>query len=196
MLVKVVVIATGAILIAACVERGEGGGDTTRSTAPVDTARADTASTSSTDDCVRGEPEPVLLSAASRPAPRFERTGKLEAKEEAQLDDTTSLAIMHGGCAHYVESYAFTIRGVARDTTDSDYWLGRAAAFLRALDVGERRRSQIDDMIKALETAAAKDERYAYGEPIAVPEFTTITCTVRTTAPDTVVVDVTYDVAL
>jgi hypothetical protein len=195
MLVKVVVIATGAILTAACVDRREGGGDTTRS-ARLDTARTATASTSSTDDCVRGEPEPVLRSAASRPAPRFERTGKLEAKEEAQLDDTTSLAIMHGGCAHYVESYTFTIRGVARDTTDSDYWLGRAAAFLRALDVGERRPSQIDDMIKALETAAAKDERYAYGEPIAVPEFTTITCTVRTTAPDTVVVDVTYDVAL
>ena len=195
MLVNVVVIATGAMLTAACVQRGEGGGDTTRP-ARLDTARTDSASTSSTDDCVRGEPEPVLLSATSRPTPRFERTGQLEAKEDAQLDDTTSLAIMHGGCAHYVESYTFTIRGVARDTTDSDYWLHRAAQYLRGLDVGERRRSQIDDMIKALETAAVKEERYAYGEPIAVPEFTTVTCLVRTTAPDTVVVEVIYDVAL
>ena len=136
-MLKVVVIVTVAMLTAACVQRGEGGGDTARSDR-LDTARTDTASTSSTDDCVRGEPEPVLLSTASRPAPRFERTGKLEAKEAAQ----------------------------------------------------------IDDMIKALETAAAKDERYAYGEPIAVPEFTTVTCLVRTTAPDTVVVEVIYDVAL
>lgn len=194
MLMKVVVIVTGAMLTAACVGRGEGG-DTTRS-ARLDTARTDTASTSSTDDCVRGEPEPVLLSAPSRPIPRFERTGKLEAREDTQIDDTTSLTILHGGCAHYVENYTFTIRGAARDTTDADYWLERAVAYLRALDVGERRRSQIDDMVKALETAAAKQERYAYGEPIAVPEFTTITCAVRATAPDIMTVEVIYDVAL
>ena len=163
-------------------------------TARTDTARADAGSAVATDDCVRGEPEAALE--GSRVTSRFQRTGRLAATEDAQLDDTTSLRIMHGGCAHYVESYTFVVRGAVRDTTDTDYWLSRAVVYLRALGVVERRASQIDQMVTALETAAAKADPYAYGEPLSVPEFTTISCTVRRGAPGSVVVEIVYDVAL
>jgi hypothetical protein len=176
-------------VIAACAETARGP-DTVRAVAEVpDTLRTDTSG--KTDDCVRGEPEPVIrLGTAS-----FQRTGKLDAIEDAQVDDTTRLRITHGGCAHYVESYVFTIRGAARDSADVGHWLQRAAAYVRTLDVGERRRSQMDEIAKAFEKAASASEPYRYGEPISVPELTTITCTVKR-APDGAVIEVIYDVAL
>lgn len=173
-----------------------GGRVDTLASARVDSARADTASPASTDDCVRGEPEPVLAGAGSaRPAPRFERTGKLSAVEDLQVDDTTSLRIAHGGCAHYVESYTFSIRGATRDTTDSDYWLEYSAALLTALPVDERRRSQIAALTKTLTAEAAKGVPYVYGDPISIPELTTVTLVV-TRKDAGVAIELVYDVAL
>jgi len=174
-----------------------GGRVDTLASARVDSVGADTAAVAaSTDDCVRGEPEPVLAGAGSaRPAPRFERTGKLSAVEDLEVDDTTSLRIAHGGCAHYVESYTFSIRGATRDTTDADYWLERAAALLTALPVDERRRSQIAALTKTLTAEAAKGVPYVYGDPISIPELTTVTFVV-TRKDAGVTIELVYDVAL
>jgi hypothetical protein len=103
--VRIALVLAVLLWMAAC-NRGAVGKDTARG----DSARAQSAAsadstTLATEDCVRGEPEPALpATAPSAGQPRFERTGKLEATEDVQLNDTTSLRITHGGCAHYVET--------------------------------------------------------------------------------------------
>jgi hypothetical protein len=176
-----------AIVSGACA-RAAGGSDSAQD----DTARAETDPLAASD-CVRGEPEPALAVAAR---PRFERTGKLAAVEEARLDDTTSVRITHGGCAHYVETYAFTVRGAVRDTTDSRYWLARAADYLRALPAVEERKPQLDQMIAAVEAAAKAETPYAYGEPIRASEMALVWFTVRRPQPGTALIEIVFDVAL
>lgn len=173
-----------AIVAVSCARGGEANGDGADSArvdaSQTDSTRTDSAARVTTEECVRGEPEPVLAAGKRTDrAPRFQRTGKLEATEEAQLNDSTSLRISHGGCAHFAETYSFTISGAARDSSDVAGWLGVGAAALRSLDVVEDRRSQIDEMAKALDTAAAAKPAYAYGDPISVSEMVTITVTVR-----------------
>jgi hypothetical protein len=180
------------------VTAGCGAGDTrvdTAASARADSSRQDTVATVQTDDCVRGEPEPVLAPSGASPSARFERTGKLTAREDVAVDDSTSLEITHGGCAHYVEGYVFTIRGATRDTSDTDYWLDRAAALLRSLPVREIRVAQIEELAKTLTTEAAKPAPYEHGQPISIPELTTVTLTV-TRKDGSVVIDLVYDVAL
>jgi hypothetical protein len=183
----------GMLVTAAC-----NGGDPRVDTAAsvrTDSSRQDTVTTVQTDDCVRGEPEPVLAPSAGSPAARFERTGKLTAREDVAIDDSTTLQITHGGCAHYVEGYVFTIRGATRDASETDYWLDRTAALLRSLPVREIRVAQIEELAKTLATEAAKPAPYAYGEPISIPELTTVTLTVAR-KDGGVVIDLVYDVAL
>jgi hypothetical protein len=173
---------------AAC-NRGASGNDTTR----VDTTRADSGAQASSE-CVRGEPEPVLATTGTGARPRFQRRGKLEATEDLQLNDTTSLRITHGGCAHYVETYAFTVRGAVRDTADSKYWLARAADYLRALPVGEVKRPQLTEMAAALQKASGAP--YTYGESIPASEMATVSPVVRSAGKGAVVIEIVYDVAL
>ena len=191
-IVAILLVSTS--VVGACNTRSAVRVDTSVS-ARADSVRPDTSAATSTDDCVRGEPEPVLASTGTAPRPRFQRTGALSAAEDAQVDDTTSLHITHGGCAHYVENYTFTIRGATRDTSDTDYWLERGAALLRSLPVGERRTAQIEALATTLMMEAAKPAPYTYGEPIAIPELTTVTLTV-THKDGGVVIDLVYDVAL
>src|SRR5688572_3135373 len=167
-------------VVTACSGRGGANGDpadTTRlSPAQADTTRPDSGSqATAAEECVRGEPEPALAtSGRTARAPRFQRTGKLEAIEDADINDSTSLRISHGGCAHFAETYAFTIRGATRDSADVAAWLTQGAASLRALDVVEDRKSQLDEMAKALETAATSKPSYVFGDPISVSEMVTI----------------------
>jgi hypothetical protein len=149
------------------------------------------------DQCLRDEPTPVLT--ATGPAagrPRFERKGKLGAVEEVRLSDTTSLRITHGGCAHYVETYAFTVRGAVRDMADAKYWLGRAVGYLEGLNAVEDRRPQIDEMVKALQGAAGRPAPYAYGDPVRASEMALVWVTVRGAGRGAVVLEIVYDVAL
>ncbi len=183
-------LAAALALVAAACRARAGADDTVRA----DSARTDTTARA-TEQCVRGEPEPALhASAAARP--RFERRGKLRAVEDIQLDDTTSLQITHGGCAHYVETYAFMIHGAARDTADARYWLERGAEYLAALPAVETRRVQLEQMVAALKQAAAAPTPYKYGEPISVGEMATVVWTVRAAGQGVVVVEITYDFAL
>jgi hypothetical protein len=176
---------------AAC-NRGAGGSDTTRAKS----ARADT-SALAPDDCGRGEPEPALIATGpAGPRPRFERTGKLEATEEGRLNDTTSLRITHGGCAHYVMTYAFTVRGAVPDTADSRYWLARSIDYLQALPVAETRRSEIDQIVTALRGAASAPAPYKYGEAIRASEMALVWSMVRSGGPGTVIVEIVFDYAL
>jgi hypothetical protein len=135
-----------------------------------------------------------VLTSSAAARPRFERRGKLEATEEIQLNDTTSLRITHGGCAHYVETYAFTVRGAVRDTTDSRYWLARAADYLRALPAVEVKRLQLTGMATTLQKAAGAP--YTYGEPISASEMASVSAVVRSAGKGTVVIEIVYDVAL
>jgi hypothetical protein len=181
-----------AVLWAAACDRGVGGSDTPRA----ESARADS-SALAPDDCVRGEPQPALIATgATGPRPRFERTGKLEATEEGRLNDTTSLRITHGGCAHYVMTYAFTVRGAVRDTADSRYWLARSIDYLQALPVVETRRGEIDQIVTALQDAAGKPAPYTYGEAIRASELALVWATVRNAARGAVLVEIVFDVSL
>jgi hypothetical protein len=189
---KIILLLAAVVWTAAC-NRGAPRNDTARADSP----RADPTAQAS-DECVRGEPEPVLTATGPAGArPRFERTGKLEATEDTRLNDTTALRITHGGCAHYVETYTFTVRGAVRDTADAKYWLARTADYLRALPAVEVKRSQLAEMAAALQKAAAGTPPYTYGDPIQASEMATVTSTVRRGGTArAVVIEVVYDVAL
>jgi hypothetical protein len=180
MLMKSGVLVLSVGLATACVGRAERADTVRADSARGDTVLADSGTRTSADECVRGEPEPALAtSGRTARAPRFQRTGKLEAIEDAEIDDSTSLRISHGGCAHFAETYAFTIRGATRDSAEVAAWLTQGAASLRALDVVEDKKSQMDEMAKALETAATSKPSYVFGDPISVSEMVTITVVVR-----------------
>ena len=188
---RVAELAIGLLIIGGCVAGGRTADSDT--TARANAVRQD--SVTSTADCVRGEPEPVLATKEpARPA-RFERTGTLSATEDFRLDDTTSLRLTNSGCAHYTETYAFTIRGATRDTTDSDHWLRLGAALLESLPVAEARESQMRELARTLVTRADESNPYAYGEPISIPELSTLSLAIERTN-DAVVLEITYDVAL
>ena len=165
--------------------------DTSRAK-PVDSpraaAKAETTQTSSTEQCVRGEPEPALKPAVKAV---FQRTSKLEATEDARVADTLSLLIRHGGCAHYSEIYAFTITGAANNTADSQRWLRHGAQILRRLNVVDVKKSQMEEMAAALEKAADVTTPYIYGDPISVSEMVTLYVTARPVRSG-VVMEITY----
>ena len=164
-------------------------------TAESENARRDTTA-SAVDECVRGEPEPVLRAAGAAARPRFERRGTLSAVEDLQLDGATSLRITHGGCAHYVMTYAFTVRGAARDTADSRYWLGRSIDWLRALPVVESHEGEIDQIVTALRTAAGAPTPYTYGKPVRASEMAQVWASVNRAGRDAVRVEVVFDYML
>ena len=159
---------------------------------PVDSPRAaattDSAPPTSSEQCVRGEPEPVLQRAVKAV---FQRTGKLEATEDARVADTLSLLIRHGGCAHFSEIYAFTVTGAANNTADSQRWLRLGAQILRRLNVVETKKSQMEEMAGALEKAAEVPTPYIYGDPISVSEMVTLYVTARPVRSG-VVMEITY----
>ena len=178
-------------LSAACAQSGRDVVDTSRAT-PVDSpraaAKADTTQTASTEQCVRGEPEPVLKPAVQAV---FQRTSKLEATEDARVADTLSLLIRHGGCAHFSEIYAFTVTGAANNTADSQRWLRHGAQILRRLNVVDVKKSQMEEMATALEKAAELTTPYLYGDPISVSEMVTLYVTARPVRSG-VVMEITY----
>ena len=147
-------------------------------------------------ECSRGEPEPALRVASAAARPRFECRGKLEAVEVIQLDDTTSLRITHGGCAHYVMTYAFTVRGAVRDTADARFWLDRTVLWLRALPIAENHEGEIDQIVTALRTAASASTPYAYGQAIRASEMAQVWALVRRGERGVVTVEVVFDYVL
>ena len=175
----------------ACGQGGRDVVDTSRAT-PVDslriTARVDSAQTASTEQCVRGEPEPALEPAVQAV---FQRTSKIEATEDARVADTLSLLIRHGGCAHFSEVFAFTITGAANNTADSQRWLRLGAQLLRRLNVVDVKKSQMEEMAAALEKAAEVTTPYVYGDPISVSEMVTLYVTARPVRTG-VVMEITY----
>jgi hypothetical protein len=128
---------------------------------------------------------------AANPSPRFQRTSRLEATEDARIADTLSLLIRHGGCAHFSEIYAFTVTGAANNTADSQRWLRLGAQMLRRLNVVEVKQSQIEEMAGALEKAAGVAPPYIYGDPISVSEMVTLYVTARPVR-NGVVMEITY----
>lgn len=181
-----------AVLLATACSSSTPQGDTPRG----DSGAADTANRA-VDECVRGEPEPALVAAGTTAGgPRFRRTGKLEAIEEARVDDTTSVRITHTGCAHYVQRFEFTVRGAVRDTADTWYWLERSARYLQALPAVEDMRSQLGDMASALRGAASAPTPYTYGDGIRVSEMAQVYFVVRTAGPRAAVLEVVFDYVL
>jgi hypothetical protein len=196
--VVITCLITGSLSVAACTERSGRAAraalaNSATATRP-DSSPSDTGKGLATADCVRGEPEPILRAGAS-PAAKFARTGALSATEDIQLDDTTSLHITHSGCAHYSETYAFTIRTPTVDVADTDLWLAYGAKLLRALPARESRTSQLESLASTLTNEAAKTAPYTNGDPIAIPELATVSLSVKSTS-DGVVLEITYDVAL
>ncbi len=186
----------GLLHVAVLVTAACSGGAARPDAARQDTPRADTDAVA-VEDCVRGEPEPALVPAG--PAgrrPRFERTSKLDATEEAQLDDTTSVRITHTGCAHYVQRFEITIRGAVRDTADTRHWLEQGARSLEAIPAVENIRSQLTDMAAALRGAVNAPTPYAYGDPIRASELAHVYFSVRRAGPRAVVVEIVFDYVL
>ena len=186
---KTFVIAT--VALAAACEQSSNPIDTSRAK-PVDSPRAvakvDTPQSTSSEQCVRGEPGPVLKPAVQA---LFQRTSKIEATEDARIADTLSLLIRHGGCAHFSEIYAFTVTGAANNTADSQRWLRLGAQLLRRLNVVDYKQSQIEEMAAAMEKAAEVTTPYIYADPISVSEMVTLYVTARPVRSG-VVVEITY----
>lgn len=181
-----------ALLVTAACSGGAARTDTVRQ----DSARGDSA-IAATDDCVRGEPQPALVAAGTTAGgPRFRRTAKLEAIEEARVDDTTSVRITHTGCAHYVQRFEFTVRGAVRDTADTRYWLEQSARYLEGLPAVEDMRPQLASMSRALQGAAAAPTPYVYDNGIQAGELSQVFLTVRNAGARRVVVDVVFDHSL
>lgn len=183
---------TVAVLATAACGAGAGRSDT----AQRDTARADSA-VQSDDGCVRGEPVPALIATGPPTSrPRFQRTGKLDATEDARLNDTTSVHIVHTGCAHFVQRFEFTVRGATRDTSDKRFWLEQGARHLEMLPATETMRGQLGQMVAALRTAAAASTPYAYENGLQASELGLVFLSVRKPGPDTAVVEIVFDYAL
>jgi hypothetical protein len=184
--------ALGAVVIAVAACATSGDTIDTAKTATVDSprvaARTDSAQAASSEQCVRGEPEPALTPAVKAV---FQRTAKLEATEDARIADTLSLLIRHGGCAHFSEVYAFSLTGGVNNTAESPRWLRHGAQILRRLDVVELKKPQMDEMAAALEKTAELPTPYIYGDPISMSEMATLYVTVRPVR-NGVVMEITY----
>lgn len=141
--------------------------------------------------CARGEPAPLLVSAAGRSTPVFVRNGDGEGLETFQVDRETKLAIRHFGCAHFALEFTFVTRtGPSKSPTA---WPARSARWLRDLPVTSTQRGFVDHIARQLDDAAARG--YAPGASLQVSETATLTMHVHRGASGTRVV-ILYDVAL
>ena len=173
-----------------------GGGARHADTTSQDTPRADT-SAQSDEGCVRGEPVPALIATGPPTSrPRFQRTGKLDAIEEGRVDDSTSVRIVHSGCAHFVQRFEFIVRGATRDTSDKRFWLEQGARYLDALPATESMRGQLGQMTTALRGAAAASTPYVYGNELQASELGLVFLSVRQPGPRTTLVEIIFDFAL
>ena len=189
-LMRTALVILAIVGLSACAKAGDAI-DTAKSVAadsPRVAATSDSGQPASSEQCVRGEPVPVLKPSVKAV---FQRTATLEATEDARVADTLSLLIRHGGCAHFSEIYAFTVTGAANNTAESQRWLRHGAQILRRLDVTDTKKSQMDEMAAALEKTADVPTPYIYGDPISVSEMVTLYVTARPVRSG-VVMEITY----
>src|SRR6185503_12420910 len=79
-------------------------------------------------DCVRGEPEALLVSRSD-----FNRSGVGEATEKVRTESPVALTIRHFGCAHYALDFEFTWPQARMPEPAVSF--GEAAAVLEKLPV-------------------------------------------------------------
>lgn len=154
-----------------------------------DSVAGDTAT--SGQECVRGEPMPVLKRTVASPT-SFRRTGRLAAEESVTIEGV-SVRIAQAGCAHAVEAYEFTVRGDQHALSDTPYWFARAAQLLRQLDATEAKARQARVMAEALARNAATA---AFDSPLELTETTSVLLRVTRPSPGTTKLEVVFDAAL
>ncbi|SHH26394.1 hypothetical protein SAMN04488109_3430 [Chryseolinea serpens] len=87
------------------------------------------------NDCVRGEPEPVLKKAVY-PNEIFQRQPDGTAIESTDLEHNDRLLIYHKGCEYYWLTFRFETSRFQADTTDVPYWMDKAVGFMRDIRKG------------------------------------------------------------
>jgi len=148
---------------------------TETSTAAADTvvtdtviAEVDTANLAENDttanDCVRGEPEPVLKKAIY-PNEIFQRQPDGTATESVDLENNDHLIIYHKGCEYYWLTFRFETSRFQADTTDVLYWMDKAVGCMRDIRNGLDAPIAIDNgtdaialLLKEKNTDALTDE--------------------------------------
>lgn len=142
-------------------------------------------------DCVRGQPEPLLVSAPGKPRPVFRRTGPREAVETLRIDPATRLTIRHFGCAHFALELTF-VTGAGGPRSPAA-WLSRAAEWLQRLPVVPDQQQIVRHIARRLQQAAT--EPYTFGTPLPMSETAALTVELHRSRSDTRLV-VLYEVAL
>jgi hypothetical protein len=150
------------------------------------------AADSAQKDCVRGEPEPVLVWSHESQKYSFEKLAS-ETTERLTLDDKTALTVRNFGCAHYALEFTFLLTGERASDHQPKEWLARAAALLRRLEARPASEPLLSQAADRLQRAAVAP--YEYRTPLSIPENTSVTLDVRSVADGTKLV-VLYDVAL
>jgi hypothetical protein len=121
------------------------------------------------NDCVRGEPEPVLKKAVY-PNEIFQRKPDGTAIESTDLANNDRLIIHHTGCEYYWLTFRFETSRFRADTTDVPYWMDKAVGFMRDIHKGLDAGVDIDNGTEAIALLLKENKVPALSEEIVFQE--------------------------
>lgn len=145
------------------------------------------------DECVRGRPEPILAAPAGAPAPTFRRLGAYKAEETTRLRGNVEVSVRQFGCAHYAVEFALSIPDAPLRKLPPAAGLQRAALLLEELTVVPAQQAALRSIAEFLRAHASVP--YAYGRALRMSEMETVSVRAEA-APAGTRLLVLYDVAL
>jgi hypothetical protein len=143
-------------------------------------------------ECVRGEPEPLLTGDVGGQQPTFTRTGRYTSTESVQLDGDIRFTIEQSGCAHYVEELTFFVSEPI-DARNTAGWLAHAAQLLSTAPFKKDERQGMNSLAGELDKAAKVDA--AGSRTVSISESESATVTIERSGSGTKLTIV-HDVAL
>jgi hypothetical protein len=157
------------------------GGCSSREAAQPPAAAAKPGGQTPSPECVRGEPEALLVSHSD-----FQKSSPQEAVETVQTGSPIKLVIHHFGCTHYALDFEFT--WAEPRMPEPKVSLVEAAAVLEKLPI----KDSYGPLMKSLAEAIRKMAKDPYKQPLTMSEMETLTAT----TPALNVLRVRYNVAL
>lgn len=147
------------------------------------------------EDCVSGEPQPVLNAASPLiHGHAFTITGTRTAEESAVLDPDLAIHVSRAGCAHYSLVYSFSI-ATRVPRSDTGAWLREASEVMRRIARAET--TGFAATLAAALERQAKTGSYLYGTPIDItPGYASAVLEVAADSHERTAVRVSYQVAL
>lgn len=142
------------------------------------------------NECVRGQPEPIVDGSY------FKLAGPHSAIEFLELDEQTSVVVRHWGCETYAQRVTFLTANAEAGANDLQYWRSRAASMVTSLAQRATDAVELELMSRALEGKGNAEGPLIFGDAVQISEMETLSVTVTEIAPDLVVVSLLFVVAL